>query len=62
MYTNIFNVSYDLAYRIYSRISREILDKIKTKFYQFDLYEGQLFGPSKRFKFIIRVFYDFTDG
>ncbi len=27
-------------YRIYSRISREILDKIWPKFYQFDLYTG----------------------
>ncbi len=28
------------TYRIYSRISREILDKIQPKFYQFDLYPG----------------------
>jgi hypothetical protein len=28
-------------YRIYSRISREILDKILPKFYQFNLYVGQ---------------------
>jgi hypothetical protein len=27
---------------IHSRISREILDKIWTKFYQFDLYAGRL--------------------
>jgi hypothetical protein len=29
------------TYRIYSRISREILDKNKAYFYQFDLYAGQ---------------------
>jgi hypothetical protein len=29
------------SYRIYSRISQEILDKNKAKFYQFDLYAGQ---------------------
>ncbi len=30
-------------YRIYSRISREILDRFCTNFFQFDLYTGQRF-------------------
>ncbi len=43
---NVLQVTYlifyhEYNYRIYSRISREILDKNKTKFYQFDLYVGQ---------------------
>ncbi len=39
---------YDLnIYRIYSRISREILDKIWQIFLQFDLYAGQKFGSGK---------------
>jgi hypothetical protein len=34
-------------YRIYSRISREILDKIWPKFCQFDLYAGHTFLVQK---------------
>ncbi len=34
-------------YRIYSRISREILDKIWQIFLQFDLYAGQKIGSGK---------------
>jgi len=38
----VFSWNVDMrAYRIYSRISREILDKNKAYFYQFDLYAGQ---------------------
>jgi hypothetical protein len=37
-------------YRMYLRISREILDKIQTKFYQFDLYRVQFFEPTKQVK------------
>ena len=41
------NLIWPTTYRIYSRISREILDKIWLKFYQFDLYAGQHFWSSK---------------
>ncbi len=37
----------DLEFRIYSRISREILDKIWHIFLQFDLYAGPKFGLLK---------------
>ncbi len=36
-----------LNYRIYSRISREILDKFRPIFFQFDLYTGHKTSPSK---------------
>ncbi len=36
-------------YRIYLRISREILDEIRPKFYQLDLYAGHNFLDQKRF-------------
>jgi hypothetical protein len=35
------------TYRIYSRLSREILDKFWKKYYQFDLYAGQTFLTQK---------------
>ncbi len=36
-------------YRIYSRISREILDKIWPKFCQFDFYAGHTFLVQKAY-------------
>ncbi len=39
----------NINYRIYSRISREILDNIWPKFCQFDLYAGHNFLGQKRF-------------
>ncbi len=38
---------FSYKYHIYSRISREILDKIWHIFLQFDLYAGPKFGPLK---------------
>ncbi len=33
-------IDLDFTYRIYSRISREILDILDDNFFQFDLYAG----------------------
>ncbi len=47
----IENRNYKLIYRIFSRISREILDKIQPKFYQFDLYaRGSQIIPPKMYQ------------
>ena len=41
-YLHRFCISCYNKYRIYSRISREILDRFRPKYYQFDLYTGRL--------------------
>ncbi len=38
--TRVLNASQSKKYRIYSRISREILDNFRSIFFQFDLYPG----------------------
>ncbi len=50
--------NYKTSYRIYSRISREILDKIRPKFYLFDLYTGHKKYLSKCTKTFSGVFQD----
>ena len=42
------NLSFFIS-RIYSRVSREILDKNRPLFYEFDLYEGQYFPSDSCF-------------
>jgi len=39
-----------IAYRIYSHLSREILDNFYEVFFQFDLYTGQLINKYIVFK------------
>ncbi len=40
----------DCNYRIYSRISREILVKFRTLFYEIDLYAGhKIYSPNTHF-------------